>query len=80
MMIEHTPIYVIAHLYDNYGQFLIGLTTKEKAKQYGYYDHAQYDSVEQAEGYVRICLDRIERQSKSSYDNGYVRIPKQSRG
>lgn len=75
----NNPIYVVAHLYDLYGTFLIGLTTKEKANKYRYYNHAQYSSEDVAIKYVRMRLDKIEEQSKTSYNQGYKLFPKQSR-
>ena len=74
-----TPVWVAVHLYDRYGTYLIGLTTVEKARQYNYYEHTQHKTMEQAESYVKLCLDRIEKQSKQAYENGHHMMPKPSR-
>ncbi len=73
------PIWVIAHLYDRYGTFLIGLTNIEEARRYNYYRHAQYPTLEAAEDYVHIRLQRIEDQSLAAYDKGDRHVPRTTR-
>ena len=73
------PIWVVAHLYDRYGTFLVGLTNTEVARQYNYYRHCQYPTLEAAESYVRMCLKRIDGQSAAAYNRGDSVVPKATR-
>jgi len=73
------PVWIVAHLYDEYGTYMIGLTNMAEVRKWGYCHSLQYNTLEQAESYVRLCLARIERQSAESYERGERSVPKRTR-
>ena len=73
-------MYVVAHLYDRYGTFLIGLTTRAQARWYNYPESCLFSTLEKAEWYVRQRLARMEELSRAAYERGERSEPKGSRG
>ena len=61
--------YVIAHLYDDYGHYLVGMVSDDLINEYSYYP--TYGTYESALEVVRIKLNDNDIRSKVCYDHGH---------
>jgi len=71
---KNTTVWVVAHLYDNYGDFLISPVSKADCEKYNFYESCQYKTQELAERYVTCKLEKMDSLDKKAYLCGY-KIP-----
>lgn len=71
-------VYIVVHLYDDYGRFLIAPVLREEAKKYNVYNHCLHN-FEQAVAITKLMSEKIEETSKNQYNYGCRILQKPSR-